>query len=256
MFGTIAIAQIGLGWIFIRWLLNSDRGPKEPRKLLIIAGVCGFLATAGALVLEIFALPDQLTTHPRALGTAQLFGNAMLIGLIEEGCKALPLALILLYGKFIDEVSDGLIYFGISGMVFGVMEDISYAFSLGPAVGVGKIISGPFIHAGFCVLIGWALTSVKMQKRPWILVLGGVAAAVGLHGLYDFGLFYAHGWSVLLSLAITLFVNLNIFWLVHVARKADARLGIAASGNNLYCRQCGRPNPRHYVYCMYCGQRT
>jgi len=80
--------------------------------------------------------------------------------------------------------------------------------------------------------------------------------AVGLHGLYDFGLFFAHGWSVLMSLAITIFVNLNIFWLMNVARKADARLGIGAAGNNLYCRQCGRPNPQHYVYCIYCGQRT
>lgn len=256
MFGTIAVIQIGLGWVFIRWLINSDRGPKEPRKLLILSGVFGFLATIAAFVLEIFFVPDKLITDPGALAAGPLLGNSMLIGLIEEGVKALPLALLLLYGRYIDEVSDGLIYFGISGMVFGVMEDVGYAFSLGPVAGIGKIITGPFIHAGFCVLVGWAIASTKMQKRPAILAVGGFALAVALHGLYDFGLFFAHGWSVLMSLGITLFVNLNIFWLVRVARRADAKLGIGASGDNLYCRQCGRPNPNHYVYCVYCGKRT
>ena len=247
MFGTIAVIQIGLGWIFIRWLLNSDRGPKKPKKLLIVSGIFGFLATIAALVLEILFLPDKLSTDPGSLTFGGLLSGTMLIGLIEEGAKALPLAVFLLATRSIDEVTDGIIYFGISGMVFGVLEDIGYAFSLGPAAGIGKIVTGPFIHAGFCILVGWALCSVKMQRRAWMLALGGFVVAVTLHGLYDFGLFYAHGWSLLLSLAITIFVNLNIFWLMRVAHKADVKLGIAPEGNNLYCRECGRPNPKYYA---------
>src|SRR5450631_2543295 len=107
MFGTIAVAQIGLGWVFIRWLINSDRGPKEPKKLLITAGVLGFLATIAAFVLEIFLLPNSLINNPSGLHTPQLLGDSMLVGVIEEGCKAIPLALILLYGKYFDEVTDG-----------------------------------------------------------------------------------------------------------------------------------------------------
>ncbi|MBC7581819.1 PrsW family intramembrane metalloprotease [Aeromicrobium sp.] len=256
MFISIAFAQFGLGWMFIYWLLAADRGPKEPRKLLILSGVFGALACAGALALELAFLPDALTGVPSDLSTTGLLGGSLLIGLIEEGCKALPLLAFLVLTKSIDEVTDGIIFFGISGMVFGVIEDISYAFSLGPAAGIGKIITGPFIHAGFSILVGWTLSSAIIQKRVWVLPVAGFAAAVGLHGLYDFGLFYGSVLSILMSLAITIFVNLNIFWLMRVSKRADAKLGIAADGANLYCRNCGRPNPQHFVFCPYCGQRT
>lgn len=256
MFGTIAVAQIGLGWMFIYWLLSSDRGPKEPKKLLILSGIFGALACVAAVILEVIFLPDAITSTPDRLSTGSLFGGSMLIGLIEEGCKSLPLVIALLVLRSIDEVTDGLIYFGIAGMTFGVIEDISYAFSLGAGAGIAKMVTGPFIHAGFCVLVGWALASAKIQKRTWLLPIIGFAAAVGFHGLYDFGLFYGHSWSILMSLAITVFININIFWLMRVAKRADARLGIAASGDNLYCRACGRPNPEHFLHCKYCGART
>ena len=249
--------QIGVGWIFIRWLLNSERGPKENRKDLVIAGLFGMLAVAIAIFLELKLIPDDLTTHAIRYTSLHLLNNGLIIGLIEEGAKAFPLAIYLLLRKKINEVTDGMLYFGISGMVFGVIEDIGYNFSLGPGAGIAKIVSGPFIHAGFSVLIGWALSMAILRGRQfWLLVPAGLAAAIGLHGLYDFGLFYATGWSVLMSLVITVFVNLNILLLMRSAVHTDGKLGLASVGDNLYCRQCGKPNPQHFVYCIYCGRKT
>lgn len=253
---TIILAQVGVGWLFIRYLILRDRGPKEPPKILLLAGVLGALGFGLALLIEKFLLPDSLVTNPHSLSTGSLAANSFLVGVIEEGCKSLPLALFIFRKGYFNEVTDGIIYFGISGMVFGVMEDIGYALSLGPAAGIGKIVTGPYIHAGFCVLFGWMLARRKVVKAPWIFVAFGIISAMVLHGLYDFGLFYAHVWTILLSLCITIGVNVGIFVFYHLAEQTDASLGLSAVGNNYYCRSCGRPNPKRFLYCPYCGNRT
>jgi hypothetical protein len=115
---------------------------------------------------------------------------------------------------------------------------------------------GPYIHAGFCVLFGWMLARHKVVGKWPLGIVIGFLASVGVHGLYDFGLFYAHGWSVLMSIATTIAVNIGVFALLRQAQDTDAKLGIAASGDNYYCRSCGAPNPERYLYCTKCGKRT
>jgi RsiW-degrading membrane proteinase PrsW (M82 family) len=256
VFFPIILAEIGVGWLFIRYLILRDRGPKEPPKILLFAGILGVVGFAVAFVVEKWLLPAVFVNDPQSLSTGSLAGNSLLVGVIEEGFKSLPLALFLFRKGYFNEVTDGIIYFGISGMVFGIIEDIGYAWVLGPAAGIAKIISGPYIHAGFCVLFGWTLARRKVVRAPWLFVGAGLLTAIVLHGLYDFGLMYGHSWSILLSLCITVAVNCGIFLLYHFSERTDARLGLSAVGNNYYCRACGRPNPRRFLFCLHCGQRT
>lgn len=253
---AVALAQIGVGWLFIRYLIQQDRGPKEPPRALMLAGLFGLLAVVIASFAEYRFLPADVFEHPESATLQQLINTNLMIGFIEEAAKSVPLAIFLFRKRYFDEMTDGVIYFGIAGMVFGVAEDIGYAISMGPGVGLMRIIISPFIHAAFCALFGLALSWVKVKRHVPVVAILGLVLAMLLHGIYDLGLSYGEWWSSLGSLALALILNYGIFLLLRSAQKYDAKLGLAAEGDNLYCRECGAPNPNRYFYCTSCGKKT
>jgi len=257
----IIFAQIAVGWWFIQYLLAHQRGPKASKRMLWFAGVLGIVAVAIAFGFEWLALSPKLDpSNPKLLhqlSTLQLAFNCLLIGVIEELAKALPLTLFIYKKRYFNKLTDGIIYYGIAGMVFGVIESVGYTLSLGIGAGIAKIITGPFTHASLSVLIGYSVARYKLQRKRsfWTIVIG-LAAAIGLHGLYDFGLFTATGWGLLSSMIITVVINGSVFVLFAKARRIDAARGLGTIGNNLYCRSCGWPNPKHFMFCVQCGKRT
>lgn len=253
---TIALGMFGLGWVFIRYLIQQDRGPKEPARALIAAGAFGLAAVGIAMFLESKCIPNSVFDHSSAVSTHELGRAALLVGVIEEAAKSLPLAVFLYTKRYFDEMTDGVIYFGIAGMVFGVAENIGYALAFGPAVGIVRIIVSPFIHAAFCALFGWTLAWIKVKRHIPFIAVAGALVAIGTHALYDFGLMYAQWWSSLLSLGLAGALNGGVFLLLRLAQRMDAGMGLAAAGNNLYCRSCGAPNLAHFMYCTNCGKRT
>ncbi len=254
---AVILAQIGVAVLFIRYLLQQNRGAKEPPKIIGLSIVLGVIAIVASYYLETWFVDKRLLVlGPRQLSTAATLHQSLLVGLIEEGTKSLPLAFLLYSRRYFNKITDGVIYFGISGMIFGLIENIKYSLTLGDAAGIGKVITGPYIHAGFAVLIGWTLARQKILHRSWWFVVAGFIAALGLHGLYDFGLIYGSGWTVLMSLFITLAININVFVLLKNAQREDGRLGLAAVGVNYFCRSCGQPNPDRFLYCLSCGQKT
>ncbi len=123
---------------------------------------------------------------------------------------------------YFDEVSDGIIYFGITGLIFGAIENILYALTYGTATGLDRVITIPFMHAGFTSIIGYAIARQKVLGLPQRVVTMGFVTAIALHAFYGFGLFYDHTWSRLSSLGLTVVINLLIFWLYKRARRTDA----------------------------------
>lgn len=254
----IILAQIGLGWLLIRYLIDRDRGTKEPASGLWAAGLFGALAVVAAYFLNQNLLPAELlASETLTLPLATAATGSLMVGLIEESAKLLPLAIWLYRKRYFNEVTDGIIYFGIAGMIFGVAENILYSLNYGSEVGLVRIITVPFLHAGFCVCFGWLLARRKVTKGSWWLVVTGYVAAVLLHGLYDFGLFYGAWYTVLVSLALTIAINMAVFKLYGQAERHDRRLGLSASSReNWYCPFCGTPNPNRELHCPKCGRKT
>ena len=252
----IILAQVGIAWLFIRYLLQHDTGPKEPKAGMWLAGVFGVLAVIPAFLLENWLLPNKFLSHPSALSHPSLLGYSFLIGLIEESAKSLPIAVLLFRKGYFDEVNDGVIYFATAGMVFGLLENIEYDIVLGPGAGIGRIIFDPYLHAGLCALFGLMLARKKVLRTTWLFVALAFLAAIALHGFYDFGLSVGKTPYYLTSIFITALINTGVFLLYKFSRKTDARLGLSAAGINFYCPHCGRPNPQRYLYCPYCGKKT
>ncbi len=250
-------AQILAAVWFVRFVIIHDRGSKEPRAAIRTALLFGLLALFLVTITSFLQENQFFVGLEDGTGTlSNMFIASIIIGLIEESAKSIPLALWIYKKPFFNETTDGIFYFGMSGVVFALIENIEYTIVNGAETGLSRLIMTPFLHIGFAMLFGFFLARYKVTGKSKALVALGLFGSISLHALYDFGLFSGIGWLMLLSAAIGLTLNIGVFKLYRYAQAEDAKLNLSADGTNHFCRSCGRPNPDHTLFCIYCGQHT
>lgn len=245
----ISIA-IGLAWFFI----SHDRGEHEPVAALWLAAGFGLVGGFAAAFIE----ARLIAAHDLLPGTAPatLLATSLSVGAIEEACKFVPLALVIYKRRFFNEHTDGVIYFALAGLGFGLPENILYTIQFGTKTGMVRVFLTPFFHAATTGTVGYFLAKRKISGRsPW-LVIFPLAGVMVLHGLYDFGLITGSGLYAAGSLAITLGLSITLFVLFLRAGEHDQDKGLSTVGHNAFCRSCGWPNPQHHLYCTHCGKNA
>ncbi len=240
----------GLAW----YLISYDRGEKEPISALWIAFGFGIIGGIAAAIIEHQLVSPNDISALSPLKT--ILVAAIIIGIVEEACKFIPLSMFVYPKKFFNEHSDGIIYFALAGLGFGLPENILYTLHYGTETGVSRIFLTPFFHAAITGIVGYYLIKSKLAKKSWLRVIPVLIFAMLLHALYNFGLASNRQSFAIGSIAITLGLSIIFFLLYVRATDLDQRLGKSIVGNNNYCRNCGQPNPRHHLYCVHCGQRA
>lgn len=243
-------AALGLTLFF----LKNDRGEKEPVGALWMALGFGFLGCMLAGFLNSLLIPEENISSSAPYAT--IFFSALMVGFIEESCKFIPLALYIYPKRFFNEHTDGVIYFALAGIGFGLPENILYTIQYGESAGVGRLVLTPFFHASTTAIVGYFLIKGKLAKKSqfqaWMVLL----AAMLIHGLYDFGLMSRIPLMVVLSVITSIALTIAVFVLYAKATRKDQELGLSVVGNNAFCRSCGKPNPDHSLYCEQCGKRA
>jgi RsiW-degrading membrane proteinase PrsW (M82 family) len=239
---------VGVTW----FLLSRDRGSREPVGALWGAGGFGILGFILALILENRFLTVDDTSLSHHLGTALI--TFLAVGIIEEAVKFAPLALFIFKKPHFNEHTDGIIYFALCGLSFGLFENIGYTLGYGSGVGLSRILLVPFFHAATTGIAGYYLARAKVEHKPWTTCLLPLSALAVLHGLYDFGLSSGVPVLLVLSLMTTLLFTIGLFLYYMRAGELDKAMGLSAVGNNKFCRACGKPNPNQTLYCEYCGK--
>jgi len=236
------------------YLVGHDRGEREPVKALWAAFGLGALGAACAVVLE-SAIPSKYisTEHPVSLGMSLLLA-CLAAGLIEEICKFAPAAWYLYRKRYFNEHTDGIIYFAIAGLGFGVPENILYVLEFGVGVGFVRVMLTPFFHAAMTGLVGYYLVGLKLDHKPKPQVVYALIVAAITHGLYDFGLLSRKPWLIMTSLLITFGCTVMLFLLYRQATRAGRAVGLSVVGNNSFCRACGFANPKHHLHWQSCGE--
>jgi RsiW-degrading membrane proteinase PrsW (M82 family) len=243
-------AAVGLAW----FLIAHDHGQKEPVIMLWAAaglGLSGALL-AGLLESHVVQPANLLPGTP----TTALLLTTLSIGVIEEVCKFVPLALVLYRRRYFNEHTDGVIYFALAGLGFGLPENLLYTVQFGTKTGLLRVFMTPLFHAATTGMVGYYLAKRKLAGKPVLGICLPLAAAIGLHALYDFGLaagsmLYAAG-----ALTITLATSAGLFLLFLRATEHDQDEGLSPTGHNNFCRTCGLANPHHYLYCTHCGKNA
>jgi len=244
------LAAIG----FALFLIRRDRGEREPATALWAAFGFGALGVVIASGLEFFLVQDVFDGGIHPIG--QLAVAAITVGVVEELAKALPLMLFIFRKRYFNEHTDGVLYFALAGLGFGLPENILYTLQLGAGTGFLRLIMTPLFHAATTALIGYMLIKVKLDKASFGSLAGMVLLSIGLHALYDFGLLSHRPLLVLVSLMVTLGLTASLFILYFRARSVDETQGLSIVGNNSFCRTCGHPNPKHKLYCSQCGNHA
>lgn len=241
---------IGLAW----YLIAHDHGEKEPVGALWLAAGLGLLGGVGAALLEGWFIPHDDLLPGAALGG--MLVAALGVGVIEEACKFIPLALVLYGKRYFNEHTDGIIYFAIAGLGFGLPENLLYTLQFGAKAGTVRLVMTPIFHAAATGLIGYFLIKRKLAGRPALGIWLPLAALMVLHGLYDFGLLSGSLFYGMISLMITLGIAGALFVAFLRAQEHDQDMGLSVVGHNSFCRSCGYPNPQHHLYCVHCGKNA
>lgn len=176
-------------WFFLR----NDHGVKETKGALFAAAAFGVLAVVAAVWAELF-LPDP--SNPRATLLTLLFVG-LAVGIIEEAAKFIPLAIFIKNKSYFNEHTDGVIYFGIAGLTFGLIENLFYLLiyknHLGGSefTGIFRLIVLFFFHAASTGIVGYYFAKVKIQHQSLARPIIAFSTLVMVHGLYDFLFLYA-----------------------------------------------------------------
>ena len=241
---------VGLAW----FLISHDRGAKEPIAMLWLALGLGFLGAVVASFVEGWLIPASHLLPGTPYGT--LLVTSLSIGVIEEGCKFLPLAFLIYKKPYFNEHTDGVIYFALAGIGFGLPENILYTLQFGTKTGAVRLVMTPFFHAATTGLVGYYLVKRKLAGQSPLGIWLPLAGLMALHGLYDFGLSSGSTLYIIGSLLITLGLSIGLFMAFLRASQRDQDRGLSAVGHNAFCRSCGYPNPQHHLYCVHCGKNA
>lgn len=235
---TMAQIFIGVSIIPVWFMLKNGRNKTEPHSALwkmLLFGLLSIVITlAISTPLQIFfpeiglILDGQAGSKP----PDSLLLATFIYAAIEELAKFIPAAFFLYKKPYFNWRSDGILYFGLIGLTFGFIENMLYTATGGAAVGIVRIVFGLFFHGAVTAIAGYGLSYKKVSGRSWLFVVFALVIATGFHVLYNFGLFLGQ-WqptTILVSIAVTIVVNINFFVMFWLANKKDiSQFGIAAA---------------------------
>ncbi len=177
----------------LAYFVHLDKARPEPRGEILRAFFLGVFSTLPAIILEftaeIFLRPWIIS--PLVYAMAEAF---LVAALCEEGTKLFIVRSFIYKRADFDEVMDGIVYTVAAGLGFACMENLLYVASGGMTVALVRAFTAVPLHTICSVLLGYSIGMARFvptASEEQSLMFRGLAAAVLMHGVYDFFLFAA-----------------------------------------------------------------
>ncbi|HEY9293253.1 MAG TPA: PrsW family intramembrane metalloprotease [Microlunatus sp.] len=214
-----SILALPTGVAVVALLLFLDRLEPEPPLRLVFAFLWGAgVSCLFALIINTTGLLILSSTVGQQEGT--VIGASVIGPIVEETLKGAVLVLLLWRRRDdIDGPTDGIIYAGMVGIGFAIVEDINYysenfdsASSLITVVIMRGVLS-PLCHPLFTSLTGLGVAYAANHRggRGVLAVVGGWIAAMTLHAIWNFsGQFGLIGLAVAYGICLAVIIMLII----------------------------------------------
>jgi RsiW-degrading membrane proteinase PrsW (M82 family) len=186
-----AVLMLGVWFIYFQQIDGF-----EPKRLwysgIIVAGGMIF-SCFSVLLYDAFAFG----LHPNGTYQKDLLYYVLVVGLIEEALKVLPVLVVLSLTRAIDRPVDYIIYGSISALGFAFMENLLPGAEWRPGIISARALGAAILHMTGTSLIMYGLfySRYRVKKKPLWYFLLAFGAACALHGFFDFSA--AKGWGVL-----------------------------------------------------------
>jgi RsiW-degrading membrane proteinase PrsW (M82 family) len=191
---VIALAPaIGMIWLLSAWNPSGWPGGRLLAALAILGGTSAGLALVLNHAVEKYSAlwSDAPQLHLR------LMFWVLGIGLNEEFSKLLVLLLMVYPRRQFTAPYQGLLTAGAVALGFAAVENLVYLERYGtPTLLIRSLLTVP-AHAGFTIPLGVCLAYARRHDALWgkyLWMVGGLAVAVGFHGVYNIWLSFDQEW--------------------------------------------------------------
>ncbi len=192
------------------YIYYLDKYEKEDFRILALHFLLGVLLAIPVYFLEKYATEAGLD-NPGNFWDSLLFAFVV-IALLEELAKFLPLAGWTYRARFFDEPIDGIVYAVFIAMGFAAFENGVYAWKHEMETTLVRAFTAVPAHAAFGVIQGYyvGLARFDGSKKSSFFLGKGLVISILIHGIYDFFLLYEwYNWLVLLALVV---LGLSVYY--------------------------------------------
>ncbi|MDD5645687.1 MAG: PrsW family intramembrane metalloprotease [Candidatus Bipolaricaulis sp.] len=157
---------------------------REPRAVLVATFLLGTAATLAAVVIESILI----AVEGRSLGilAGAVYQAFAVAAVPEELLKLLVIACFCARRKSFDEPIDGVVDGATAALGFAAVENAMYVAQGGWIVAVMWSVTSVPMHAAMGAILGYYVAQQRLLLRRGA-IWSGLAIAVLVHGLYDFG---------------------------------------------------------------------
>ena len=186
---TLSLVALSLapGIAIAVYFYIKDKYEKEPLRAIVFSFFLGCLSVIPALFLETFFMSKfPFDAHNILITAVNAF---VIVAGAEELSKFFMLKYFFKNPNF-NEPYDGIFYGVMISLGFAAVENLSYVYDGGFAVGVLRMFTAVPAHAIFGAVMGYYFgLAWQFPKQKLNYMIRGLVAAILLHGAYDFFLF-------------------------------------------------------------------
>jgi len=211
--------------VLMIYMYNNDRYEREPAYMVWRTIGAGIMAALAAMVLE-YVFEAVFFNSSVQPSTDVSIHEAIMVGLVEEGCKLFFLYRATWKSPEFNYRYDGILYAGFVSLGFAAFENVMYVFSNGLGVAVSRALLSIPAHLAFGVLTGLFYSRAKVMQvegNPFcgIMIVLGWLVSSSLHACYDGSLFVGSNMSMALFVGIVILIYVIVFVIVKKEAKND-----------------------------------
>lgn len=255
--GVYTVGGVLLGTAIWLWILRRyDRiEPESLRHLVQVGIVGGFVSIAVAGVLNEFArvaigVGQDIFERPAAISIGRLLIFCIIVGIIEEICKAVAAVNVTRRLGDLNEPVDAMVYAMTVALGFASFENVLYAMRFGNEVLFARFLWPVPAHMAYAAVWGYGLAWARFvhpNRSRFVTMAPSVLVAAAFHAAANFLLFLQETVTAIVSLTALA----GLAMLAHIRlRRLVAESPFLEPGECVECRFVNHP---YALICTECG---